>query len=114
GAHRIEGDEAEIEEAGNADFEVEAHSHEYEEADHQQHLSDEVPGIERKQHRKHGGDDEKTPADLAPDREGKAVQSRLHRFAAAIVNDDTKARDNKKNDGALQLQPGVGVNEVVQ
>ena len=49
GPDSIEGDEAEIEKAGDSDFEVEAHSHQDEEADHQQDLADEVAGIKREQ-----------------------------------------------------------------
>ena len=49
GADRIEGDEAQIEQPGNADLEIEAHAHQHEQPDDEQHLADEIAGIEREE-----------------------------------------------------------------
>ena len=84
GADRIEGDEAQIEQAGDADFEIEAHAHEDEEPDHQQHLADEIAGIERKQHGQDRGGGEIGPADVAPGRGGSSVEARRDLSLGAI------------------------------
>ena len=62
GADRIESDESEIEQAGDTDFEVEAHAHEDEEPDHQQDLANEIAGIERKQRGEDRSGGEANPA----------------------------------------------------
>ena len=59
GPDRKERDEAEIEQAGKADLEIEPHAHQDEEPDQQEHLADEIPGIERKQRKQHEGDGER-------------------------------------------------------
>jgi hypothetical protein len=78
GAGRIKCDKAEIEQAGEADLDIEPHAHQHEEPDQQEHLADEIACIKREQRKQHEGDG-KPDAPQAPPRSCRhLVDPRLH------------------------------------
>ena len=110
----IKCDKAEIEQAGKADLDIEPHPHQHEEADQQEHLPHEIPGIERKQRKQHEGDGKRGDPQ-GPPRSGRHLgDPRLERWLDHVVEHRRDRPDDEQQHRPLRLHAGIGVDEVMQ
>ena len=116
GTDCIEGDEAEIEQAGDADLEIEPHPHQDEEPDQSG-----APGRRNFRHRAEtartaeGDGKRDDPADVRRVRRGISVDPRLDAVAGSCrrARSPIAATTNMMH-RTLQLEAGIGVEQVMQ